>query len=344
MSTEQSATTPDATEGAVPATMRAALRHEYGQPHDVLAVETTEVPQVPADRVLLRVAAASVNQLDSHLLTGTPYLMRPQFGLRRPKRPEMGADVAGTIVRVGAEVEGIAVGDRVVAETAGAFAEYALANPAAVSVLPDDVSFEDAAATPVAGLTALQGLRDHGGLEPGQSVLILGASGSVGTFAVQLATIMGGEVTAVCSTRNVETASKNGATRVIDYTKTDVTTFGERFDLVVDVAGKASLADQRSLVKPGGTIVAISGPKRRWLGPLPRIARAKLGGLFRKGSYAVFVARANTADLAYLMDLIESGELKPTIERVVLLDDIVEALAYQGEGHAMGKTVVRVGG
>ncbi|MCB1245741.1 MAG: NAD(P)-dependent alcohol dehydrogenase [Acidimicrobiia bacterium] len=323
----------------LPDTMRATIRREYGGP-ERLRLESVPLPEVTEGRVLIEVASASVNQLDWHLLTGLPYLLRPSEGVRRPRRTVMGADVSGTVVAVGDGVDTLAIGDRVFGDTRGAFAEYALARPEALAKIPDGVSFVDAAAIPVGGLTALQGLRDKGGVQPGDRVLVNGASGSVGTFAVQIARILGAEVTAVCSARNRASALASGASKVIDYHEQDFTNGPDRYDVVVDIAGKTPLSRIRRVLDDGGRIVAVGGPKGNWLGPIPRMIGAKVVDLVAKTKFEFFVAKANTEDLEELARYVVAGDMVPVIERTLPLDDIVRAITDQGAGHAQGKTII----
>lgn len=328
---------------AVPASqarmMRAAVRYRYG---GAGMIEMAQVgrPSAPEAGVLVRVAAASVNRLDWHSLTGTPYAARPMFdGKWRPRSPLLGTDFAGTVEAVGPAVAGLEPGDEVYGASDGAFAEYVAAGQA-VALKPRGLSFAEAAAVPVAGITALQGLRDHGRVRPGQQVLINGASGGVGTFAIQIATALGADVTAVCSTPNVEQARALGAGRVIDYTREDFTQSGGRYDVLFDVAGSRSWRACRHVVARHGIIVLVGGPKGAVLGPLGHIARGKLGGLLTSQRAAFAVARLNRDDLRELADLIERGQVRPVIERRYDFGEVADALRYFGEGHARGKVTI----
>ena len=321
--------------------MKAIVQESYGSP-DVLEVREVDKPVVNDDDVLVRVHAASVNALDWHLLTGLPYLVRPSAGLRTPKRVIAGADVAGRVEDVGKNVTRFQPGDEVFGDVSGSFAEYVSAPERGLALKPANLTFEQTAAVPVAGLTAVQGLRDHGRIQSGQKVLINGASGGVGTFAVQVAKSFGAEVTAVCSTRNVDTARSSGADHVIDYTQEDFTQGGQRYDLMFDVPGNRSLADCWRVLEPEGTYLLVGGPKGRWLGPLPRLFRAKLASLVRSQRLAWFVAQVNREDLGLLKELLESGQVVPVIEKTYPLDEAADALRYFGEGHAQGKLILTV--
>ncbi len=333
----------DGPQGAQPtaATMSAVTARTYGGP-EVLIEEELAVPTPMAGEVLVRVRATSLNALDWHFLTGTPYLMRLLFGLRRPKRYIRGADVAGVVVAVGASVDRLDVGDRVFGEApGGGCAEYVAVAESNPMPIPEGVSFEAAGATPVAGLTALQGLRTHGGVQPGERVLVNGAAGGVGTMAVQIAKALGAHVTAVCSTRNVEMVSRLGADEVIDYTRDDFVTGGARFEVMLDNVGNRHPREVRSVMVGGGRYVAVSGPKaNRWVDPLPYMARARLAFVRSRASFRQFTSAASEEDLAFLGDLLASGELTPEIDRVIGLDGVADALTEVGSGHARAKIVV----
>jgi NADPH:quinone reductase-like Zn-dependent oxidoreductase len=327
--------------------MKAIVQNAYGAPQDVLELREVGRPPVVKDEVLLRVHAASVNPGDWFLLTGTPYLVRLAgsgmgFGLRRPKRPIPGQDAAGRVEAVGVEVTRFRPGDEVFGEITGAYAEYASVPEGVLGLKPANLSFEQAAAVPVAGVAALQGLRDAGRLRPGQTVLIIGASGGVGTFAVQLAKAFGAEVTGVCSTRNLELVRSLGADRVIDYTGEDFTRGGRRYDLIFQVAGRQSPSACRRVLAPNGTLVLSSGEGGRWLGPMGRIIGALVRSRFGSQRLVPLVARKDSNDLAVLTELIEAGKVTPVIDRRYALADIPEALRRQSEGHAQGKTVITV--
>jgi NADPH:quinone reductase-like Zn-dependent oxidoreductase len=323
--------------------MRAVTHRRYGTT-DVLEVRAVDTPAPGDGEVLLRVAAASVNPLDWHFMTGTPYVLRLVAGIRRPRQAIRGADVAGTVVAVGAGVEGFAPGDRVMGTARGSFAEWTLAKPASLARLPQGISFADAAAMPVAAITALQALRDHARIEPGHRALINGAAGGVGTFAVQLAVAMGAEVTAVCSTHNVEMVRDLGAQRVFDYTAEDWVD-GSQYDVIVDNVGNRSLGDcVRSLVD-GGRYVMVSGPKdNRWLDPFRRLVAGKIRFVRSGRSFHQFTANETSADLAELLRFVEAGQLRSVIDRTVALEGVPDALDHLGTGHARAKIVVEVKG
>lgn len=320
--------------------MRAIVRDRYGPP-GVLELREIETP-TPADaEVLVRVRAASVNPVDWHSMTGKPYLVRMQGGLRAPKSSRLGTDFAGTVEAVGKEVVGLHPGDDVFGARTGSLAEYVCVENA-MAAKPANVSFEEAAAVPVAAITALQGLRDKGGLEAGQKVLVNGASGGVGTFAVQIAKALGAEVTGVCSTRNVDLVRSLGADRVVDYTSEDFTRSAGRYDLVLDVAGSRSWSDLSRVLSPKATVVAAGGPKvNRMTGlSLRRLARMRLATLTGNRRATIYLAKLGRGDLLTLAGLLEAGKVRSVVDRVYPIEETARALAYLGEGHARGKVVV----
>ena len=322
--------------------MKAIVHDRYGAA-DVLEFRDVEPPTPDEGQVLLRVTAASLNPLDWHMMTGEPALVRLMNGLRRPKAPGVGADVAGVVEAVGPGVERLAVGDRVfgMAKT-GSFAEYAVASERALFAIPEVMSDAEAAALPVAGVTARQGLRDHGRVEAGSRVLINGAAGGVGTCAVQLAAAMGAEVTGVCSGRNVDMVQRLGADRVVDYTSEDVVD-GTEYDVMIDNVGNRSIADCRRLLVPGGTYVMISGPKKnRVLGPIGRMIRMRIRFLFDSRRFTNFIAQETADELAVLAGHVERGELRPEIDRHYPLADVAEAMRYLETNHARAKIVIDV--
>ncbi|WP_353952649.1 NAD(P)-dependent alcohol dehydrogenase [Knoellia sp. S7-12] len=328
---------------SVPATMRSAFHERYDAPEEVVSVRTVPTPQPAAGEVLVRVRAASVNALDWHYLTGLPMFARPSLGLRRPKRQVPGADASGEVVAVGEGVTLHHVGDQVFGEIdGGGFAEYALAPEDWWLPLPDGVSREQATTLGVAAETALQGLRDWGNLRDGQRVLIAGASGGVGSFAVRLAKILGAShITAVCSTRNVDAALAGGADRVIDYTREDVRDLGDRFDVFFDNAGTLPLRDCRKLLVKGGTYVSITAPKTKWVKPMPRMLSVPLYFAFTGEKAPAFkVASRSVADQAWLAEQVSAGRLEPLIEQRWSLEDAPEVLRRQGEFHAQGKSLI----
>ena len=331
--------TPD--RPAVPTTMQAAVARDYGTA-EVVAIEEVPTP-VPAEgEVLVHVEASSLNALDWHFLTGTPLFMRLMSGLRRPKRIIHGADVAGTVVAVGSGVTRFDVGDAVFGECeGGGFAPYLAVDEDRIVAKPAEVSFEAAGATGVAGLTALQGLRTHGKVEPGDQVLVNGAAGGVGTFAVQIAVVLGAEVTAVCSTRNVEMVRSLGAAHVVDYTREDFVPGGERFDVMFDNVGNRTSREILSVLGPDARYVAITGPKEnRLFGPVPKILGTGLRFIRAEPSFHQFTASPNHEDLTFLGELLSGGKVVPRVHRVVGLDGAAEGLAEIGTGHTPAKIVV----
>jgi NADPH:quinone reductase-like Zn-dependent oxidoreductase len=323
--------------------MKAAVRDRYGSP-DVVELREIERPAPADDEVLVRVRAASVNAADWYGMTGTPYVGRAAMGLRKPKSNRLGTDFAGTVEAVGNDVTQFRPGDEVFGGRSGAFAEYVcVREDRAVVPKPANVTFEQAAAVGVAGLTALQGLRDKGQLQPGQKVLINGASGGVGTFAVQIANALGAEVTAVSSTRIVDLVRSLGADQVLDYTREDFTRSDRRYDLMFDVAGSRSWSECRRVLNPQATLVIVGAPKgNRLIGPLSRIVRLRVASLRSRQKAVFFIAKFNKPDMAVLRDLLEAGKVTPVIDRRYELSEIADALRYLGEGHAQGKVVLTV--
>jgi NADPH:quinone reductase-like Zn-dependent oxidoreductase len=320
--------------------MKAIVREKYGPP-DVLELREVEQPELADDGVLVRVRAASVNRVDWYDVTGTPWIARPMTGLRGPKSRLTGRDFAGTVEAVGKDVTDLQPGDDVFGGKTGggSFAEYVCVSKG-VARKPANLTFEEAAAVPLAALTALQGLRDHGQLQPGHEVLVNGASGGVGTFAVQIAKALGAEVTAVCSTRNVEQARSLGADHVIDYTGEDFTRSGRRYDVILDVAGSKSWSQCRRVLNPHATLVMVGGKGSPLMGPLGHFAKVRLAALRGSQKAAFLVANFNGPDLGVLRELLESGKVKPVVEKRYELDEVADALRYMGEGHAQGKIVI----
>jgi NADPH:quinone reductase-like Zn-dependent oxidoreductase len=322
-------------------TMKAIVRERYGSP-EVLALQEVEQPGLSDDGVLVRVHAASVARGDWYSLIGV-YVGRTELGLRKPKSPLIGGDFAGTIEAVGSDVTGFRPGDEVFGGRNGACAEYVCARARFVALKPAHLTFEEAAAVPTSALTALQGLRDRGKLQPGQKVLINGASGGVGTFAVQIAKALGGEVTAVCSTRNVELARSLGADHVVDYTREDFTRSGERYDLLFDNAGSRSWSECKRVLKPQATVVLVGGQMGgRVLGPLGHVVGMKLAALPGRRKATFFVAKFNPEDLETLRAWLEAGTVRPVVDRRYTLSEVADAFRYMGEGHAQGKVVITV--
>ena len=321
--------------------MKAMIYRRYGSP-DVLTCEEIAKPTAGDDEVLLRVRAAAANPMDYHLMGGA-YLVRLMTGLLKPKPTCPGADVAGEVEAVGRNVTRFRPGDAVFGGARRAFAEYACASQERVVPKPANLTFEQAAAIPVAGLTALQGLRDKGRLEPGQKVLVNGAAGGVGTFAVQIAKAFGADVTGVCSTGSVDLVRSIGADRVIDYTRDDFTRTGERFDLLFDCVGNRPLSACRRVMTPKGTFVAVGvRPGGRWVGPLPHLVGLMVSSRLVSQRVVFFVARIIAGDLTVLKELAEAKKLTPVIDRRYTLGEAPEAIRYLREGHARGKVVVTV--
>jgi NADPH:quinone reductase-like Zn-dependent oxidoreductase len=319
--------------------MQAAVRERYTT-GDALELRELERPEPAEDEVLVRVRAAAVNPIDWYELCGVPYVTRAAFGLRKPKSLRLGGDFAGVVESAGRGVRDLAPGDEVYGITSGAFAEYVVAK-GAVERKPANITFEEAAAAPTCGLTALQGLRDHAAVQAGQHVLVNGAAGGVGTFAVQVAKALGAKVTAVCSTRNVEQSRALGADRVIDYTREDFARAAETCDVVLDVAGNRAWRAYRRALAPGGVLVLVGGPRTRHvLGPLGHIARMKLAALPGGRRAAFFVAKPNGPDLAALRELIEAGRIRPVVAQTFAFDEVADALLTMRDGHAPGKVVV----
>jgi len=324
--------------------MKAAVRDQFGAPSEVVELRELEQP-APADgEVLVRVRAASVNIADWYSVVGRPMLGRPMFGLFKPRSNRIGTDYAGVVEDVGPGVTRFASGDEVFGGKDGAYAEYLCAREdRSITPKPANVTFEEAAAVPVAALTALQALRDKGRLQPGQKVVINGASGGVGTYAVQIAKALGGVVTAVCSTENVEQARGLGADCVCDYMHEDFTRSDERYDLMIDIAGTRSWRECTRVLSPNATVVVVGGPRsNRFLGPIGHVAGMRLGSVFGGRKTAFFIARFNRPDMETLRELLESGQVRSAISRRFPLGETAAALTHQGEGHPGGKIVIDV--
>jgi NADPH:quinone reductase-like Zn-dependent oxidoreductase len=320
--------------------MKAIVYRCYGSP-DVLEFEDVEKPTPADNEVLVKVHAASVNPLDWHYMRGAPYIMRLGSGLGAPKDSRMGVDFAGTVEAVGKNVTRFKQGDEVFGGRSGAFAEYVIVpDDRALAHKPSNATFEQAASMPIAAITALQALRDKGQLKPGQKVLINGASGGVGTFAVQIAKSFGAEVTGVCSTRNVEMVRSIGADHVFDYTKEDYTESGQHYDLIIDNVGNHSLLANRRVLKPEGIFVIIGGAKGNWLGPLMSPIKALMLSPFVGQEFVLFLARMDKDDLSILGDLVEAGKVTAVIDRRYRLSEVSAAIRYSEEGHARGKIVI----
>ena len=326
--------------------MKAIVRDSYGSP-DILELTDIDKPERGDDEVLLRVHAASVNPADWHILRGAPYIARMEFGLRKPKDRGLGCDVAGHIEAVGKKVTMLQPGEEVFGSPfmhgLGAFAEWVCISEDLLAPKPAALSFEQVAAVPLAALTALQGLRDQGQLEPGHKVLIIGASGGVGTFAVQIAKSFDAEVSGVCSTRNVEMVRALGADHVIDYTKEDFTQSGQKYHLIFQLAGTLSPSECRSALTSNGNLVLSSGESEgRWIGPVDRVIKGLVLSPFVSQKMASFTVKPNREDLQLLKKFLEDGTLTPVIDRAYSLAQLPEAIRYLEEGHARGKVVITV--
>lgn len=320
--------------------MKAVLLHSYGSP-DVLKVAEIEKPAVTEDGILVRIHASSVNPAEWYGMTGLP-IARLMGGWFKPKDPRIGADFAGVVEAVGSKVTHLKTGDEVYGGRTGAFAEYVSVVNAVVRK-PANVSFEEAAAIPTAGITALQGLRDYGRIQAGQKVLINGAAGGVGTFAVQIAKALGAEVTGVTSTKNMEMVRSLGADSVIDYTKEDFTRCDRRFDLLLDVAGTRSWSEYKRVLTPEARFVIVGAPKGNpIIGPLAHVLKIRLGALGASQNISFFVAQFTRKDLDVLRDLVEAGKVKPFVEKTYPLHQVADAMRYLGSGHAQGKIVLKV--
>ncbi len=323
--------------------MRAIVYDSYGPP-DVLQLREVADPAAGQTDILVRVRAASANPLDWYAFTGTPLVVRPGFGLRKPDGARLGADLAGVVDAVGKDVTRFKPGDEVYGTGKGSFAELALvAQEGALAAKPANLSFEEAAAVPVAGLTALQGLRDKGGAQAGQQVLINGAAGGVGTFAVQIAKTFDTEVTAVCSTRNVDLIRSLGADRVIDYTSQDFTRDSGRYDLVLDIAGSRPWSELKRVLRRDATVVIIGGPKTsRMFGPIGHLFGTALASLPSSQKATFFISKEGADDLDTLRGMIEAGKLKPVVEKTYPLSRVPEAMTYLSTGHVRGKLVIAI--
>jgi len=322
--------------------MKAAVYTRYGPP-EVLRINDLETPVPKDDEVLLRVRAASVNPYDWHFMRGIPYFLRIGAGLLKPKATRLGVDVAGQVEAVGSKVNGFKPDDKVFGTCRGAFAEYGCACESSFAIKPDNLSFEQAASIPIAGLTALQSLRDKGHIQSGQKVLINGAAGGVGTFAVQIAKSFGAEVSAVCSTRNVDMVRSVGADHAIDYTREDFTRSGQRYDLIFDLVANHSLRACRRVLNPEGIyVVAGVGPGKSVFALLARAIVGPLLGVFVSQRFSVFGAKLRKEDLTTLGELMGRGKVTPVIDRVYRLSEVSEAIRYLEQGHARGKVVITV--
>src|ERR1043166_2612608 len=319
--------------------MKAMVYRAYGSP-DVLRCEEVEKPTPGDAEVLIRIRAAAANPMDYRLMVGA-YIMRLATGLRKPKPTRPGADLAGVVEAVGRNVTRFKPGDPVFGCARGAFAEYVCAREDKLAVKPASLTFEQAAALPVAGLTALQGLRDKGRVRPGQKILINGAAGGVGTFAVQIAKALGGEVTGVCSTRNTDLVRSIGADHVSDYSSEDWTRNAQRYDVIFDVVGNRPLSAWRRVMTRRGIFVPVGvRAGGRWIGPLPHFLKLLVSSWFVSQKVAFFIARVNPEELDALKELIEANKVTPVIDRRYPLSETPEAFRYLKAGHARGKVVI----
>lgn len=322
--------------------MKAITQSKFGAPYDVLEFTDIDKPGATDDAVLVKVHAASIHIGDYYTIAGLPYVMRPMFSAMRAKNRVPGTDIAGTVEAVGDNVTQLQPGDEVFGSYKGAFAEYAALPEKSLALKPANLTFAQASAVGVSALTALQALRDHGKVQPGQKVLIVGASGGVGTFAVQIAKELGAEVTGVCSTRNVEMVRSIGADHVIDYTQEDFTEGEQRYDVILDNVGARSMSDTRRALTPTGTLLTNGAPVGGWFGGLKDPIVAFASSLFVNQQGRPFVSTSNPEDLAELKRLAEAGNLTPAIDRSYPLQETPDAVAYVGEGHSQGKTIITV--
>lgn len=324
--------------------MKAVVYRQYGSP-EVLRIEDVAKPVPAPNELLIRVHDAALNPLDWHYMRGTPYIVRLQLGIGAPKLNRIGVDFSGTVEAIGAQVKKFKVGDSIFGTANGAMGEYITSTEVGLALKPDNISFEQAAAVPIAGITALQGLRDHAHVRPGLKVLVNGASGGVGTFAVQLARAFGAQVTGVCSTRNLELVRSIGASAVIDYTREDFTRRNEHYDVIFDAVGNRDLRDYERILTPHGVVLLVGARHgfEPWFGPLDGTVEAVLVAPFLHHRFVSYIADANrTEDLDTLADLMRAGKVVPVIDRRYALRDAAAAMRYVEQGHARGKVIVFV--
>ncbi|MGP0004118.1 MAG: NAD(P)-dependent alcohol dehydrogenase [Acidimicrobiales bacterium] len=319
--------------------MKAIVSDQYGSP-ERLELADIDKPAVDDGGVLVRVSATSVNPFDWHLMRGLPYFIRLTSGLRRPKRTVLGVDLAGTVEKVGLNMTQFRAGDEVFGTCNGAFAEYVCGREQDFAPRPIGLTFEQAAAIPIAACTALQALRDRGRVEPGQRVLINGAAGGVGTFAVQIAKAFGADVTGVCSTSNLELVRSIGADQVIDYTAEDFTRSGRQYDLMLDTVGNRPLSELRRAMAPKGTLLLVGGGGGRLLGPATQLLAALVLSPFVSQRLLPVAARPTKHDLVVLKDLVEAGKITPVLDTVYPLTGAPDAIRHLETGHARGKIVI----
>ncbi len=322
--------------------MKAIVHYEYGLPDDVLELQDIDKPIVKDDEALVRVQAIGIHAGDWLMVNGKPYLMRMAIGLFKPSNNVVGTDVAGHVEEVGKNVKRLQAGDEVFGWCNGACAEYTCAGEDKLALKPAGLTFEQAATVPTSADTAFHGLRKTGKIQSGQKVLIIGASGGVGTFAVQIAKSFGAEVTGVCSTRNVDMVRSIGADHVSDYTQEDFTQSGEYYDLILDIAGNRPFSESRRALTPEGTLVLAGGTGGPWLNGIGRTFRAAMVSPFIRQNMRGYVSIPKNEDLIVLKELIESGKVTPVIDRTYSLSETPEAIGYLGEGHTQGKVVITV--
>jgi len=322
--------------------MKAIVQDKYGLPKDVLELKDIDKPAVKDDEVLVRVHAASIHVGNWVMVRGVPLIMRPMTGLFGPRHSVPGEDVAGTVEAVGKDVKRFQAGDEVFGWCQGAFAEYVCDKEDNFVNKPDKLTFEQAAAVGTSAFTALQAIRDQGKVQPGQKVLINGASGGVGPFAVQIAKALGAEVTGVCSTRNVDMVRSIGADHVIDYTQEDFTQGEQRYDFILDNVANHSMSDLRRVLTPTGAVQPNGGGHsgNRWLGPMGGVFKDLVVSLFVRQQKGIFLSLPNKENLAALKELVESGKVTPVIDKTYPLSETPEAISYMGEGHARSKIVI----
>jgi NADPH:quinone reductase-like Zn-dependent oxidoreductase len=323
-------------------TMKGVFRPCYGPP-DILQYSVAEIPTPGEEQVLVKVESASVNPLDYHLMRGSPYMLRLFVGIGAPNDTGIGRDFAGTVVAVGGKVTEFQPGDRVFGGAGHAFSEYLVRGATgSIARIPDEVSFEQAAGIPVAGVTALQALRDHGKLQPGQRVLVNGASGGVGTYTVQIAKAMGAHVTGVCSGRNVELVKSLGADQVFNYKEENYLESGQQFDLIIDMVANHSPLDNRDVLTRGGKLVIIGGDKGNWIAPLVAPIKANTANLFVDQELKSFTARMLAEDLTAVADMIAAGGIRTVIDKRFTLEETAEAIRHSESGRARGKIIIDV--
>ena len=323
-------------------TMKAIVQETYGSA-DMLHIAQVEVPTLAGDEVLVRVRAAGLDRGTWHLMTGLPYVIRLGYGFRGPKNPVGGLDVSGTVEAVGGDVTRFEIGDEVFGTAKGSFAQFAAAKEAKLAHKPSSVTFDQAAAVPVSGLTAIQGLRDEARIEPGQHVLIIGASGGVGTYAVQLAKAFGAQVTGVCSSAKADMVRSIGADHVVDYTKEDFADTSQRYDVILDIGGNSPLRKLRSALTESGTLVIVGGEEGgKWIAGVDRQLRAMALSPFVGQRLTTFMSKETHVDLERLAQIIDAGDLTPVIDRTYTLDEVPDAMRHLVAGKAAGKIVISV--